>query len=106
METMTLKSIRGKFAILFLSFFLLVAISTGAIYWALNTQKTDAVVINLAGRQRMLTQQMTWLALNAPKSEELRYAITQFEITLQALREGGVVLDPSSQFVTLPPAPS
>ncbi len=105
MESMIPRSIRGKFAILFLNFFLLVAVSTGVIYWALNTQKTDAVIINLAGRQRMLTQQMTWLALNVPESKELKEAISQFEITLQALREGGVVLDPSSQSVTLPPAP-
>lgn len=102
---MPLKSIRGKFAILFLSFFLLVVISTGVIYWALNTQKADAVILNLAGRQRMLTQQMTWLALNAPANEDLGHAIRQFEFTLQALREGGIVLDSASQAVPLPPAP-
>ena len=98
-------TIRGKYALLFLSFFLLVAVSAGITYWTSNTQKADAALINLAGRQRMLTQQMTWLALNAPSSEELTVAIYQFETTLQTLREGGVVLAPNAQPVTLPPAP-
>lgn len=105
MESMAPGSIRSKFTLLFLSFFFLVAVSTGTIYWALNTQKTDAVLINLAGRQRMLTQQMTWLALNAPTSEALPEAIHHFESTLQALQKGGVVLDPAAQAVTLPPVP-
>ncbi len=105
MNRMKHRTIRGKLATLFIGFFLLVAVSAGVTYWASSTQEADAVVINLAGRQRMLSQQMTWLALNAPESTELTDAIHRFDVTLQALREGGEVMDPSLKSVTLPPAP-
>ncbi len=104
-ELMKPQTIRSKLGLLLLSFFALVALSAVITYWASDEQRADALVINLAGRQRMLTQQMTWLALNAPTSEELTVAINQFDITLQALREGGVVLDADSRPVTLPPSP-
>ncbi|MGD8452377.1 MAG: type IV pili methyl-accepting chemotaxis transducer N-terminal domain-containing protein [Phycisphaerae bacterium] len=35
----------------------------GVTYWVTSAQKADAVVINLAGRQRMLTQKLTKAAL-------------------------------------------
>ena len=98
-------SLRGKTKTLFAAFFLLLAISVGVNYWGITAQKSDALVINLAGRQRMLTQQMTWLALNRPGSPELPDSITRFEQTLKALRDGGPALHVDSEPVTLTPAP-
>ena len=54
-----LATIRAKLGIVFASFMLLVAGSVIATALAISTQATDALVINLAGRQRMLTQKMT-----------------------------------------------
>ncbi len=55
---MNLYGIRARLGLIFLSFAFLVTISAGATFWSLETQKQDALVINLAGRQRMLLQQM------------------------------------------------
>lgn len=68
-------------------------------------QADDALVINLAGRQRMLTQRMTWLALVQPNNSELPAAINQFEQTLSALIYGGTTFDASGNPVKLPPPP-
>lgn len=95
LETMKLKTIQGRMGLLFLAFFLLVAISVGMTFWGIETQKNDAVVINLAGRQRMLIQQMTRLSLEIEKGDDeshlvaLRQAAQTFDQTLQALRFGG-----------------
>lgn len=61
----------------------------------------DAVAINIAGRQRMLSQRMTKalfdltsaqdLAANAPALKELREAAALFAATLNAFRGGGEV---------------
>jgi methyl-accepting chemotaxis protein len=69
------KSIRGRLGLLFLAFVLLVSFSVGATYWSVSTQRKDALIINLAGRQRMLTQKMTWLALAQPEDPELSASI-------------------------------
>ncbi|MEW5870632.1 MAG: type IV pili methyl-accepting chemotaxis transducer N-terminal domain-containing protein [Chloroflexota bacterium] len=89
------KRLTVKMGGIFLGFALLVLISVGATFWGLNAQKVDAVVINLAGRQRMLTQQMTRLALEIEKqglAEDkrlLQESRNAFEQTLMALRAGG-----------------
>jgi two-component system, NarL family, nitrate/nitrite sensor histidine kinase NarX len=84
-----------KLGLIFLGFALLVLIAVGVTFWGLNAQKVDAVVINLAGRQRMLIQQMTLLAVEI-KNQGLaeHFALLQesqrtFEETLTALRDGG-----------------
>jgi len=80
---------------IFIGFALLGLISVGATFWGLDAQKEDAVVINLAGRQRMLIQQMTRLALEIENQglEEyitlLQESQSAFEQTLLALRNGG-----------------
>ena len=92
---MKIASIQGRMGVLFTAFFLLVAVSVGATFWGIDTQKKDAVVINLAGRQRMLVQQMTRLALEIEKGGDPSYvasleeAAAIFEQTLNALRNGG-----------------
>lgn len=90
-------SLRGRIRLLFLGFFLLVSISVAATFWTIEAQKKDALVINLAGRQRMLIQQITKDALRIEKEagEEptlrmaLQEAASTFDQTLSALRYGG-----------------
>ena len=96
--------------LLFLAFFLLIAISVAATFWGTEAQKMDALIINLAGRQRMLGQQMTRLALEIEKEGvedhalELKNSADTFDQTLQALRYGGTASDLPGQTVDLPPA--
>jgi len=100
-----LNTIRGRIAVLLGSFFLLVIISVGVMFWSVATQKNDALIINMAGRQRMLTQKMTWLALAQPEDPELSASIELFDQTLQALRYGGITIDSAGNEVILPVAP-
>ncbi|GAB4403691.1 MAG: hypothetical protein OHK0052_26550 [Anaerolineales bacterium] len=60
-----LKSLQGRLTLLFLAFVLLVVVSVGAMLWGSEAQRQDALLINLAGRQRMLAQQMARLAFEA-----------------------------------------
>jgi len=99
------RSLRTQLSVIFLGFLLLVSGSVMATFLAIQTQDNDALVINLAGRQRMLVQKITWLALTQPDSPDLAGAIQDFERTLHALRDGGIALDTAGQAVTLPPAP-
>ncbi len=50
----------------------------------------------------MLTQRMTWLALNDPLNPDLQYSISLFEQTLFSLKEGGESLDSLGRSVQLP----
>lgn len=103
-------TIQGRLGLLFLAFFLLIAISVAATFWATGTQKLDAVIINLAGRQRILGQQMTRLALEIEKEGvkdhvlELKSSANTFNETLQALKNGGAATDLSGKKINLPPA--
>ncbi len=84
---------------------MLVAASAGATALAVNAQTDDARVINLAGRQRALTQQMVWLALSQSNPPELAADLERFERTLHALRDGGTTLGADDRLSALPPAP-
>ena len=88
------QSLQARLIFLFVAFVLLVVVSVGAMIWGSETQRQDALVINLAGRQRMLAQQMTRLALEADSRKSavdaaLLEAEAVFDRTLYALREGG-----------------
>ncbi|GBD11800.1 Nitrate/nitrite sensor protein NarX [bacterium HR23] len=103
-------SLRERMGLLFLAFFLLVAISVLAMFLAIEGQQKDALVINLAGRQRMLLQAMTRHALELekhPTELQHRQALTEaaatFESTLQALEQGGPAPYLLGQTVPLPP---
>ncbi|RIK45073.1 MAG: hypothetical protein DCC57_16925 [Chloroflexi bacterium] len=96
-------SLRSRLWLLFLAFLLLVVGSVTITFVALNAQHADALSINLAGRQRMLSQQMTWLALTAPDGAALAAARQRFAQTLHALRAGGTALDPADLPVVLLP---
>jgi two-component system nitrate/nitrite sensor histidine kinase NarX len=90
-----LSSIQGKLILLLAAFSVLVIVSAAVTFWSLETQKQDALVINLAGRQRMLVQQirreMLEIGIGEGKSHKviLRETSQAFYETLQALRNGG-----------------
>ena len=98
-------SLRAQLGAIVLAFLLLVAGAITTTFLAISTQAGDAAVINLAGRQRMLTQQMIALALTRPDSPDLAHAIQLFSQTLDALRDGGATLDSNRDAVALPAAP-
>lgn len=99
----SLNTIQGRLWSLILAFFLLVLISAGVTFWGVESQKQDATIINLAGRQRMLLQLMTRLALESgsdnpadgdlnasdARRQALQEAANTFELTLSALQHGG-----------------
>lgn len=93
---------RVRLTVIFLGFLVLVIGSLLTTSWLVQTQRNDATIINLAGRQRMLAQQMTHLALTQPNEPELAAIQLRFDQALAALREGGVVLDAGGRSVTLP----
>ncbi|MCX7851467.1 MAG: type IV pili methyl-accepting chemotaxis transducer N-terminal domain-containing protein, partial [Caldilineales bacterium] len=95
-------SLRLRLSLLFLAFLALVTASVAVTFVTLERQRHDARLINLAGRQRMLSQRMTWLALAAPDSAALQADRARFQQTLNALRFGGSALDPEGQPVVLP----
>lgn len=101
------KSLQGRLSLLFAAFVLLVVVSVGAMLWGSETQRQDALLINLAGRQRMLAQQMGRLAFEAGAGEDAVNAALQeteqtFDQTLRALRNGGEAPYLSDSIVTLP----
>jgi two-component system nitrate/nitrite sensor histidine kinase NarX len=99
------RSLRAQLGAIFIGFLLLVAASVTATFLAIRGQAGDATLINVAGRQRMLTQQIVALALTQPDSPDLSNAIQRFEQNLFALRDGGLGVDSTGDSITLPPAP-
>jgi two-component system nitrate/nitrite sensor histidine kinase NarX len=103
-----LKGIRARLGAVFAGFLLVGAGSVSATFLAARAQRADALVINLAGRQRMLTQAMTKAAMgltgaaSAEYEVELGEAARTFGSTLQALRDGGSLVY-GGRSVTLPP---
>ncbi|MCU7932516.1 MAG: methyl-accepting chemotaxis protein [Candidatus Thiodiazotropha sp. (ex Codakia rugifera)] len=87
--------------LLTLTLLFLSVISAMVIYTAmtLGAQKSDGAVINIAGRQRMLTQKFTkefYLALQQAKGEDTRFDLSKmnkskelFGISLKTLSQGG-----------------
>jgi two-component system nitrate/nitrite sensor histidine kinase NarX len=94
--------------LLFVAFFALLLVSATATLWAMDTQKQDAQVINLAGRQRMLVRQMTSDALRVERDgdkaalQSLMEAADTFERTLAAFFLGGTTTYPPGRTVAIP----
>lgn len=106
-------TLRNELGLLFLSFLILVMISVVATAWMVRDQDQDALVINLAGRQRMLVQQITSQALQIQAGQNqdehrqiLRDATTVFDQTLTALIAGGETQYLPGQTVSVPAAGS
>lgn len=104
-------SLRSKLGLLFVSFLSLVTISVAVTAWVIDDQQADALVINLAGRQRMLIQQITREALLAERQPDgaahrqvMREAADRFDRTLHALLDGGPAPYLPGEQVTLPAA--
>lgn len=101
------KRLQSQLIFLFIAFALLVVTSVGVTYWGLQTQGQDALVINLAGRQRMLIQQMTRLSLQVRDGDEsalaeLHEAERVFDQTLSAFQNGGSAPYLTDSVVNLP----
>ena len=101
------RRLQSQFAALLTAFFLLVGVSASLTFWGLQKQQQDALVINLAGRQRMLIQQMTRLALQLQGGDEtalgeLRDSERIFGETLFALQHGGDAPYLTDSMVNLP----
>src|SRR5512135_2341758 len=104
---MMLKTVQGRLGLLFLAFALLVMIAVAAMYWSLETQRQDALIIDLAGRQRMLAQQMARMAYGSGKGQGANNAAMQaaeqtFDQTLHALLAGGPAPYQPDEVVNLP----
>jgi methyl-accepting chemotaxis protein len=97
-----LATITGRITAILLSFALLLAAGAVASHFVLSRQADDALVVNLAGRQRMLTQKMTKEAAElanlsregsstevSNKRDQLQNTMRVFETTLFALKDGG-----------------
>lgn len=104
--------IQGKLTLLFLVFIILVSLSLTITFLGIDAQKQDGLVINLAGRQRMLIQLMTRLSENVGRSGdadshiELRETADIFRQTLTVLQFGGEAPYLLGQTVTLTAAQS
>ncbi len=105
-------SLRVRFGLLFAVFLLLVSSSAAVTAWLVADQREAARVINLAGRQRMLVQQMSREALQiAARSDPAGHARTldeaarTFDRTLAALLDGGQAPYLPGQAVDVPAAP-
>jgi len=106
--TGVLSSTRAKLLAVFASFLLLVTASVVATWLSVGTQATDGLVINLAGRQRMLTQKMTKAVLGTARGQreeyqsELTETVEIFDQALVALLDGGRA-QYGNEIVDLPP---
>lgn len=102
-----LSSVQERLGLIFGVFLLLLLISVSVTYIGLTQQKRDLRIINLAGRQRMLIQQMTRLArgyADSPAGESaelLQESAAEFGQTLLALRTGEPFIDYTGEQITL-----
>ncbi|MDP5254141.1 MULTISPECIES: methyl-accepting chemotaxis protein [unclassified Vibrio] len=110
-------SIKRKLQLLIVLF---LAVVTGLVSYtvsSINAQKGDTLVVNVAGRQRMLSQKVTkefLLALHAAKQQTSQQVLDSidksrqlFSVSLNALTDGGTTYSDlgMNNAITLPPAP-
>jgi len=105
-ESMTIRRLR---LVALIGAILFIGISVAVTLWGLGAQRDDALLINLAGRQRMLIQQMALESLNVQIADNpvsrrmLRETADLFEQTLDALAYGGATQTTEGRPVTLSP---
>ena len=109
-----IKNIDGS-KTLFFGILLFITLDLSALsisFWSAHQSDKDAVKINLAGRQRMLTQRMMKSLLMPPRPSgrrdendvgEFRDAATLFEETLFVFEHGGSVIGGDGRLVILEP---
>ncbi len=89
---MAFQSIKTKSAILVGSFIAVIILLISITFITVNSQSSDGVVINLAGKQRMLTQKMTKEALAYSNGNgslnDLKKTVDLFDKTLNGLIDG------------------
>lgn len=110
-------SIKRKLQLLILLFLAVVTGLVGYTLKSIEAQKNDTLVVNIAGRQRMLSQKVTkefLLALHTAKQLSDQQVLAQidnsrqlFSVSLQALIHGGLTYSDlgMKKSLTLPPAP-
>ncbi|MCK8823461.1 methyl-accepting chemotaxis protein [Fuchsiella alkaliacetigena] len=92
-------NLKKKFGAAFIALLVLIVGNFVATYYLMNQQAYDNRIINLAGRQRMLSQKMTKEAMMVVDeevdfaTEELEATMEEFETTLNALLVGDEELD-------------
>ncbi|WP_181388407.1 methyl-accepting chemotaxis protein [Vibrio albus] len=92
-------SIKKKLQALTLLFILVIAGIVGYTYFSLSHQQNEGLIVNIAGRQRMLTQKLTkefLLAIQLADRQRDQYQLERidktkelFELSLAALMSGG-----------------
>ena len=102
------KSLNLKFVLIIGCFIFLILGGVIATFLIVDSQKNDGVVINLAGRQRMLTQKMSKEALGVHKGDnvetyrtQLKQTASLFDKTLKALMNGGETTGIQGESVSL-----
>lgn len=87
-----MKKMKSKLNLLLAVFMVYILAVIVISYDAVNTQETDATVINLAGRQRMLTQKMMkevlTFSINQTNGKEIKNSVQLFDKTLAGLISG------------------
>ncbi|WP_114783775.1 methyl-accepting chemotaxis protein [Vibrio tetraodonis] len=110
-------SLKAKLRLLTVLFTLILTTIIGYTITSLDKQKSDGLIINIAGRQRMLTQKFTkefLLAMDIAHQKKSKPDISAsrktqqlFDITLEALTRGGKTYKDlgMTKPVDIPPAP-
>ncbi|MFQ5328943.1 MAG: bacteriohemerythrin [Thermodesulfobacteriota bacterium] len=110
---MKTKSLKFKVTFLLGLFATFMLVTAGFTFYVISAQSSDARVIDIAGRQRMLTQKMTkeslQLAAIVDNEDARTVAITNlvttvalYDRSLNALKDGGTTLGTNGKDTTLP----
>jgi len=101
-------SLKVKITIIPVIFFLLSLAGTLYLFIALAEQNKDSLVVNIAGRQRMLNQRYLKQVMLSRSGQVVDYnkTLSLFYKSLVALHKGGEILGGDGGSVILPPAPT
>ena len=110
---MNTNSIKFKTAVMVGLFSIVMLLVVGSTTYVVSSQSADARIIDIAGRQRMLTQKMSKEAFalvsaleNKSPTEELRKGLLKtvslYDKSLQALKAGGLTLGTDGKETNLP----